>query len=424
MQRKRKNDKMKVLHVSNDDSFGAGRAAFRLHCVLRDAGVRSRMLVSNKSVSDGDVEKASKKKGRIKTAIERALGRSIQKNLEKYSSTRPKGAEIFSDDRMAKDIGGNPQVKEADVVQMHWVAGMIDHEGFFSKIGDKPVVWTMHDLNPFTGGCHYPGSCRKYVTECGACPQLGSSDTGDLASRIFQRKRRAYGKRNIHVVAPSRWMAERARESAIFGDKKISVIPNGVSPETFKRINKKAARDLLGLQGKGVVILFGAGDTAAKRKGMALLIEALEKVPKGENTLMVFGRGQKIPEKINEIPVVATGEIKDERMMACVYSASDIFVLPSLEDNLPNTMIEALACGTPVVGFDTGGIPEAIRPGETGVLASTGDSEDLAEKIKWIVSHVEEREKMSQIAVEVARKEYTDKLQAERYIKLYQEIIK
>jgi len=415
---------MKVLHITKHDMPGAGGAALRLHRGLRKAGIRSEMMALHRTANRAEVTKFSGKEGRIRREMNRSRARRRKKEFDRYRHTRPVNTEIFSDDRTDIRINSNELVKAANILNLHWISRMIDAESFFPAIKDKPLVWTLHDLNPFTGGCHYPGPCRKYVTGCGACPQLGSTDKGDLSNRVFHRKRKAYGEKDIHVVAPSRWMAERAGESAIFGNKKITVIPNGVSTEIFKRIDKKFARDFLGLPGEGVVILFGAGDTATRRKGMAFLMEALEKIPRGGKTLMVFGQGQDVPDKINDIPVVFTGEVRDERMLACMYSASDVFVLPSLEDNLPNTMIEALACGTPVVGFDAGGIPEAVRPGETGLLARVGDAEDLAGKIEWIVTHAEERDVMSRNAAAAARREYTDEQQAERYVKIYREMVR
>lgn len=305
---------------------------------------------------------------------------------------------------------------------------MVNYGKFFPSVKGKSIVWTLHDMNPFTGGCHYSADCERYQSGCGACPQLGSTKKGDLSRQIFERKKRAYSKHKPSIVTPSKWMAERANQSLLFSEYNVVAIPNGASIQIFAVRDKSKSREALSLPQDKTLILFGAADLSDERKGMKYLVEALKQLASedalGNCALVVFGKPSE--NFLNEVgvPFYSLGQIDDEVTLSEIYSAADIFVIPSAEDNFPNTILESFACGTPAVGFDVGGIPELIRPNETGLLADKGDVRQLSERIEWMINHPEERETMGDSARKLIEKECSPEVQSGRYLSLYESILK
>ncbi len=414
---------MKVLHICTQDSGGAGIAAYRLHIGLKSIGVESKMLVLHSSSSDGDVVRFVQNNNIFWRQWDKLRNRLISSEFNVYKDTRPRGLNMFSDDRTIYDIGKHTLVKEADIIHLHWVAGMVNYMEFFPKVTDKHIVWTLHDMNPFTGGCHYSQGCTKYETGYAACPQLGSMDTGDLSKRIFSRKQKAYRGLNICVVTPSKWLGDCAKKSFLFKHFKTEAIPNGVSTTVFSRRDKRFSRDVLNLPQDKTLILLGA-DCKSERKGFRYLMEALRLLKKRKDAskiaLVIFGP-QYSEDTLEDVrfSIYSLGYIHDELLLSCVYSAVDVFVIPSLEENFPNTVLESFACGIPVVGFDVGGIPDMVRPGETGLLVKARDVGELAEQIKWMIYHSKERKQMGLNARKVIEQEYTLEIQAKRYQELY-----
>ncbi len=414
---------MKVLHICTQDSGGAGIAAYRLHIGLKSIGVKSKMLVLHRSSSDGDVVRFAQNNNIFRRLWGKLRNRLISSEFNVYKDTRPKGLDMFSDDRTIYDIGKHSLVKEADIINLRWITRMVDHREFFRDVHNKAIVWRLSDMNPFTGGCHYSQGCTKYETGCGACPQLGSTDTGDLSKRIFSRKQKAYRGRNICVVTPSKWLGDCAKKSFLFNHFKTEVIPNGVSTTVFSRRDKRFSRDVLKLPQDKILILFGA-DYNSERKGFRYLMEALrllkERKDASKIALVIFGSHYS-EDALEDVgfSVFQLGYIHDEPLLSCVYSAADIFVIPSLEDNFPNTVIESMACGTPVVGFSIEGALDMVRPGETGLSVKARDAEQLAEQIKWMIYHSKERKQMGLNARKLIEQEYTLEIQANRYQELY-----
>jgi glycosyltransferase involved in cell wall biosynthesis len=382
------------------------------------------MLVLNQTTTDNDVVELphSEVLRKIRNKAERRLNLS---ELAAYKSTRPKNLDIFSTDKSPYSVGKHPLVKNADIIHLHWIAEMVDYAEFFPQVTDKPIVWTLHDMNPFTGGCHYSRGCRKYESMCGACPQLGSGKDDDLSKEIWARKECYYRDRRIHVVTPSRWLADCARKSQLFKKHKVEVIPNSVQTTIFEVKDKKQSREYFNLPKEGGLILFGAENASNPRKGIKNLTNALglleDKIGIG---VVIFGSMSDTLMKDIRFPVYPLGAIKDEASLAYCYSAADVFVIPSLEDNLPNTVLESMACGTPVVGSDVGGIPDMVKPGKTGALAKAGDVQELADGIQWMMEHPEDRRQMGINAREVVGREYTLEIQARRFIDLYESYIR
>lgn len=414
---------MKILHICAQDYGGAGTAARRLHLGLRSIGVESKMLVLHSFSSDTDIVEFREDNNFLMRQWKKCRRMLISSAFNSYRDTRPNGLEMFSDDRSVYDISKHTLVKEADIIHLHWIAGMVDYMEFFPKVINKHIVWTLHDMNPFTGGCHYAGDCTKYRGNCHSCPQLGSASSNDLSKRIWDRKEKCYKGKRIHVVTPSKWLEDCARQSQLFRKFQADVIANGLSTYTFAEREKQYSRELLGLPKDKILILFGAQSTTNARKGASYLIKALmllrNRVSNFNIGLIIFGGGPSTLLKDVEFSVYSLGTIRDELLLSVCYSAADMFALPSLEDNFPNMVLESFACGTPVVGFDIGGIPDMVRPGETGLLAQTRNAEELAEQIKWMIYHPKERKQMGSNARKVIEQEYTLEIQAKRYQKLY-----
>ena len=272
---------------------------------------------------------------------------------------------------------------DCDVINLHWVSRSLTPEQIvWIASSNRPVIWTLHDMNPFTGGCHYSDGCNRYRDNCEGCPQLRNT-FGDFPTRLLQAKCRIPG--NVTLVAPSRWLADRARESAVFSGNRIEVIPNGVDTDLFAPSDRGAAKRALGLPQDKTILLFACNSLAERRKGLAELLAAIERVPDFGKRFHVIalGNGKELAEPLGKT-ATALGFLKEEAALAQVYNAADLTVLPSLEDNLPNVILESAACGTPVLAFDTGGISEAVVEGITGQTVPVGDVEALARAVDEI----------------------------------------
>jgi glycosyltransferase involved in cell wall biosynthesis len=293
----------------------------------------------------------------------------------------------FSPAWRQRDSSGFVNAIEADVVHLHWVNyGFLSPEGIASL--RAPVVWTMHDMWPFSGGCHYAGACMRYTAGCGSCPVLQSGSARDLSSSLWHRKERAWRGKPFHVVSPSRWLAEAASApGSLFTRRPISVIPNPIDLERFSPGDRAAARRRFGLPADAPIVLFGA-DRALDNplKGFAHLRSALRLLAATPGatlpTLVVFGAGEEQRAHVGlDLPAHLLGRLSSEADIADVYRAADLFVLPSSQDNLPNTVVEALSCGTPVCAFRIGGIPDMVVDGVNGFLAAPFDDDALARGI-------------------------------------------
>lgn len=413
----REKDKMKILHLVKKDSGGAGIAARRLHLGLKKIGVLSKMLVlESEHPADPDVACLAKERLRIK--LQEKL------NLWMYQKFTPSGGHPFNDDRSFFDMTRHPWVEGADIIHLHWVAGMIDHRRFFKSLSHKRIIWTLHDMNPFTGGCHYVSVCNKYKTGCDACPQLGLRDLLGFSKGIWSRKEEAYRNVKMMIVSPSRWLAGCAQESFLLKNMDIRTIPNGVPLMKMCPRDKVVSRARFGLPKDKFILLFGA-DYKTERKGLKYLFDALKimerRVDPERFVLVTFGAGGRVLDRDTGCAIHRLGVVSGHEALSFCYSQADLFILPSTEDNFPNTVLEAMACGVPVVASDVGGIPEMVVPGETGLLAKAKSAEDLAEKICWMLEHPKERLLMGKNGRMLVEREYGLKEHAGRYLELYQQ---
>ena len=411
----------------NDISGGAARAAFRLHQSLGRVGHNSTMLVQHQESQDPSIVHFAPPLA-LPTRLRRIARRSfLRLNHKLHYSSRPVGASFFSDDRSEHGADVLGQLPPTDILHLHWIAGFFDYEDFFEQLpASLPVVWTLHDMNPFTGGCHHAGSCQKFLRSCGGCPELGSQREKDLSSAIWHRKRVAYtnlSSGKFSIVTPSRWLANQARQSSLVRNFSIDVIPNGLDTQSFTPRHRETARDLLGIPTEGKVLLFVSAYLDDRYKGLPLLLEAIERL-RGVPDLFLLIIGQGEPFTGLRVPNKMLGFLQDEKSLSLAYSAADIFALPSLADNFPNTALESLACGLPVVAFDVGGVSDIVRHGCTGLLAEAGNSQALSLAIEELMNNPDRRVQMSMNCRRVAVTEYALEAQAGRYIELYESMLR
>jgi len=315
---------------------------------------------------------------------------------------------------------------EPDVIHAHWIGDGFVPVRSLAKLG-KPIVWTMHDMWPFTGGCHYAWDCERYKQGCGSCPQLGSRGR-DLSSRSAARKARAWNGLHATAVAPSIWLAETARRSTVLRNARVEVIPNGLDGSLFKPAIRSEARKKLGLPDGERILLTGAISAITdERKGFSRLVEALRSGwASGGNEkwrLLVFGADSGPGMETMGIPVSYCGTIKDEKDLPRVYQAADVFAIPSLQDNLPNTVLEALACGKPVVGFRSSGLGTMIQDGRTGSLAEPFSAQSLAKAIHSALAATY-GEEWSAACREDFERLYAWPGPARQYVRLYEEMLR
>lgn len=373
---------MKVLHLSATDTIGgAGIAAYRLHQGLQQAGIDSHMLVLRKATADPTVHRLSaylNRWGRIQHRYA-----SHRYNHQRKQNPRRADSAYWSLNNAPYPIADVINQFRADVVHLHWVGDNYLPLLQVAKI-NAPIVWTLHDMWAFTGGCHYAGDCTAYHTTCGNCPQLRHPKPDDISYRILEQKTTAWKDIPMTIVCPSNWLADCARDSHVLRDKDITVIPNGIDTTQFKPIDKLVARDVFNLPADKKLVLFGAfGGTDDPRKGFSYLRDALRLLPdESDIELVVFGADQ--PQHLDvALAVHQIGRLQDTVSLALLYPACDVFVLPSMQDNLPNTLLESLACGTPCVAFETGGISDLIQHQRNGYLAKLRDTNDLVHGIQW-----------------------------------------
>jgi glycosyltransferase involved in cell wall biosynthesis len=415
---------MRIVHLSAKDlDGGAARSAYRLHKGLERHGHTSSMLVWSKTSLDPNVVQIDLPTDLFSRIRRRVVRARIERPLQRYLVSRPPGLEFFTQDRTLYGSVLPGVMPECDVVNIHWVRHLLDYGAFFShRRPSVPVIWTLHDMNPFTGGCHYDMGCARYTAQCGVCPQLGSSEQRDLSHHVWRRKRESLAGVDpalLRIVTPSRWLAGEVKRSTLLARFPVEVVPYGIDTSDFAPRDQKAARDVLGIPQDAKVLLFLAELVSNRRKGFDLLMSALSGCAQSVKRLMLMSLGHRPPPQEAGIPWMHFGFVTDDRLLSLMYSAADLFVIPSRQDNLPNTVLEALACGLPVVGFDVGGIPEMVRPGVTGLLAPSGDVEALGSAIVGLLDDDAGRREMALNCRQVAVEEYPLELQARRYSDLY-----
>jgi glycosyltransferase involved in cell wall biosynthesis len=418
---------MRVVHVSTHDvAGGAARAAYRIHRSLIDAGVQSSMLVAVRGSSDPTVSEVRIARSLQARGRRWMLRQRMRQDWESCRTDRPAGFERFSDDRTELGRDLVQQLPSADVIHLHWIADFLDYREFFRRLPPRtPLVWTLHDMNPFTGGCHYDAGCDRFTRACGACPQLGSSEEHDLSRAIWERKMEALTAvepGRMHVVGGSVWVREMVQRSSLLGRFPVSSFHYGIDAEVFSPRDRTRARAELGIPQDARVVLFVADSVENRRKGFAQLLAALEQLPTRLDVRVVsIGAGE--VSAPGDVPHLHLGRVDDDRKLATVYSAADLFVIPSLQEAYGQTALEAIACGTPAVGFDTGGMRDVIRDGVTGALVPIGDTGALASRVESLLSDPPRLSEMRRHCREVVEREHTLHGEAAEYIGIYRGLL-
>lgn len=406
---------------------GAGVAATRLHRALQKAGADSSLVVEQVTKSEpGVIGLANNFLDRKWATARFALDRLSFVPYEKDKSVRFH----FSPATIGAGLSHHPAVLEADILHLHWTNfGFLSLEGLgkLVRLG-KPIVWTLHDQWAFTGGCHYTRGCTRFLTQCGQCPYLRKPGPNDLSARVFAQKAAILTpETNLHIVTPSRWMAQEAEGSQLLEWFPVSTIPNTLDQSVFRPIDKQAALSRFGLTDyTRPRLLFGSFNTADPRKGFQYFADALqllnEQYPDLKPEILVFGKGQTDAMAALPYPIRQLGVLTTDTDIVAAYNAADALVVPSLEDNLPNTILESLSCGTPVVGFRTGGIPEMIRHFQTGYLADVESAQKLANGLVFILKHPDPSQ-LRKNARHFAETHYSEESVAQKHLELYHHIL-
>lgn len=418
---------MNVVHINaSDTDGGAARSCYRLHQFLLRNGVDSHMLVQQKRTSDPSVELVASPVADTELFQNIDLVQRVffDQNRTDISNTH------FSIALAGPDLSCHPMIEAADIIHLHWVASMQTPTDIQRLMAlGKPVVWTLHDLRPLTGGCHFPAGCSKFQNNCTSCPQL-RCDHFDFPAAALRDQIELIDATSMTVIAPSHWIAEQARLSALLGEKsRIEYIPNGVDVNIFSPRSRTEARAALGLALDGTYILFGADQTKEKRKGFESLARVLGEAAQDPRFINAGARVLWVGEPpageaFNDIPLIQLGRIPQEERMALAFAASDLFALPSLEDNLPNMLLEALCCGTPTVAYSIGGIPDILHDGVNGRLVPVGDERKFAEALLSLIDNVQKRTEMGRSGRAMVSEQFSSLLQAVRHIALYDELIR
>lgn len=436
---------MKILSVNTNDTHGgAARAAVRIMQGVQQHGLETLMLVKEKHTTDTAV--VPLQDFLPKNKLYRIADWVAQKVKNKYyhwlwRPYRKTKENVFMSDSRGTRLGGALQKLDYDVLHLHWINQRFIKLQDLPK--DKPIVWTLHDSWPFCGVCHYFLECQRYQTHCGDCPMLHSGKEKDLAYSIFEEKLRAYHDLNLHIVTPSRWLGECAKQSALFGRFPVTVIPNCLKTDVYRPLSEQeiderlskaiehnpalhAVKRAAGEKAAKPLILYGAMNAATDRiKGFASLLSALQTLDKQgfEANLIVFGASESdLPMQFEHISVHFIGYVSDTNWLVTLYNLADVMVVPSLTENLSCAIMESLACATPVCCFAIGGNGDMVEHQVNGYLAKEKDAEDLAQGIRWCLENNRDGV-LSQAARKKVMDNYTIERVGEMYVEVYESLV-
>jgi len=417
-----------VLQINYGIDGGAGKASFRLHKGLLSIGEESKYLVKE---IDSEIPTVYKIPGDKRYDKIFAKDHIINKYYLYFNRTSLSNT-YFSFSYPGYDLAGFPLVRNADILNLHWVEDFLSTMSLHNIFSlGKPVVWTLHDQRPFTGGCHYSAGCLGYEDFCLTCPQL-SDDPYNLPHAMLADKVDLFKEAFLTIATPSRWLAESVRRSRLFRNTRIEIIPNSVETDIFSPVGKAFSKRNAGIEPDVTTIMFGACDAKENRKGFKGLLNAIDYCLADERFRSLVDRKKVMIISVGEadtaikglnIPLMAKGYIDSDDEMAAAFNMADIFVLPSLEDNLPNTMLEAMACGTPIISFKVGGMPDVIVDNENGKLVERGDERSLGKAILELLFDPEKREKLGKNASRLMRERFNLGDQARSYRDLYEDLL-
>ena len=412
---------MRVLIVNTSEKTGgAALAANRLMEALKNNGVKAMMLVRDKETDHISVASLPQQ-WRMRWYF-------LWERWCVFCHLCFRRKHLFDVDiaNIGADITKTREFQDADVIHLHWVnQGMLSLKGIRRILDSgKPVVWTMHDIWPATAICHYSRGCERFKSRCERCPLLPGKRRNDLSSKIWKRKQRMLEGQTISFVACSQWLASEARKSGLLAGQEVTSIPNAIDTRVFRQLDKQQARKELGLPDDKRLILFVSQRVTDERKGMNYLVEAvrllIERYPdfaQDTGIVILGGHSEELEDQL-ALPSYSLGYVSDVHKIVNVYNAADAFVLPSLEDNLPNTIMEAMACGVPCVGFHVGGIPEMIDHQKNGYVARFRDADDLCKGLHWVLNEAPV-ENLRQCALQKVYHHYSQQSVSLRYIEEY-----
>lgn len=416
---------MRVLLVNTSEhTGGASIAAKRLMKALNSNGVEAEMLVRDRLSTHPRIHALPKSPLlKLKFVLERA---------EIFLTNRLSRQNLFAIDHAAhgSDITQLPQFQRADIIHLHWVNQAMLSLNNIRKIiqSGKPVVWTLHDMWPCTGICHQADTCEGWLKGCGHCPLLKGDSAGDLSHRTYLRKQRLFKEGPVTLVACSNWLADIAHRSPILEGQQVVSIPNPIDTSYFHPQDKQAARRRLGLPLDKHILLFVAYKATDKNKGIDYLIEAIR---------LISQRNPKLAEQLCVVPVGHEAEslrhrfaceacphdyVTRQETMLDLYNSADLLMMPTLMDNLPNTIVEAMACGVPCVGSNVGGLPQMITPGTDGYLARLRDADDFSQGIEQLLLH-KDYAQLAAAARHKAVTTYSEEAVARKYIEIYEQVM-
>ena len=419
---------MKVVIISKSArTGGAAIAATRLLRALRKNSVDAHMLVQATDAEDIPGVFTTTRSGTRKliNTLRFIYERMVFVLFEESKTVRF----MFSLANTGEDLSRQKMVKEADIIHLHWInAGFISLRGLYRLLDlDKPVVWTFHDMWAFTGGCHYAGDCINYQSNCGYCYYLRRQHRKDLSNRVLRKKQKIFEGREFTIITPSKWLKECVTSSSLLGSFNIHVIPNPIDHNLFCPGNIEQIQLRLGLDPAKKYILFGAQNIRNILKGfqyflraMQILYEELE--DRGSTEVILFGKSTK--EALNSIPFKTHdySVIRSEERLIELYNSARLMVVPSIQDNLPTTIMECFSCGTPVVGFRTGGIPEMIEHKVNGYLAENRSDRDLANGIRWVLEN-NDYDTIARNARQKVLDTYTEEIISAKCMDLYKQLL-
>lgn len=409
---------MKVLHVvAGSLKGGAARGAYWLHLGLKELGVESKIFTNSKTTlgDDSIISVIRSKKDKLFNMIRPQLDNFL------IAFYRKRKRVIFSSGMVGVDFTKTKTYKEADIIHLHWINGGFVNIKHLSKIA-KPMVWTMRDMWPMTGGCHYAMECKNYKTGCGECKQLNSRNKYDLSKWILSRKKR-YLPKSTKIVGISHWLSEEAKKSELFTEFDVRTISNNIDTKDFFPVDKHITREILGIKTDKKIILVGSTGLKDFYKGFEKFIEAIDRLSKSKYFLCFFGNLEKNIADSLGFEYKNFGYLNDDISLRLVYNCADVFVAPSLMDAFGKTLAEAMACGTPVVCFDATGPKDIVTQKIDGYKAKPFKSDDLASGIEWVINAPNYSE-LCKNAREKAVKKFENIVVAKKYVELYREVLR
>ena len=418
---------MKVLSVCTSLSGGAGRAAYRIHQGVRSLGVDSRMFLKDGRPGDETITLLNEfvPNNSFYKAFDWTRNKCKNKLQHFVWNQYPQREKIFMSDLRSADLHGALKKLDYDVLHLHWI-----NQRFIPLAElptNKPIVWTLHDSWPFCGICHYFFDCEGYRKACGDCPFLHSGKTDDLSHRIWAKKLAYYKNLNLHIVTPSQWLADCAKQSSLFSRFPVSVIPNCLDVDVFRPMEEnEISPRWRNFQEKRVgkpIVLYGAMNAATdKIKGFANLLSAMRLLEQQGHTddfeLVVFGADKPLEGMPASIPIHYVGFVSDTQELVSLYNLASVMVVPSLTENLSCAIMESLSCGTPVTAFDIGGNGDMIEHQRNGYLAREKDDADLAQGILWCLQNNTDGH-LSTNARQKVLENYTPEIVCGQYVDLY-----